>query len=131
MGDWRDRAACGSLPPEDASRLFYPDGASLKYQDDIDASKAICAGCPVRVECLVYATIRKEEHGTWGGLTEWDRRGGRRKNGIKNRTTYTKICEYCNNEYETTQTVQKTCGRRCSSLLQSRERALVREEVAS
>jgi WhiB family redox-sensing transcriptional regulator len=35
--------------------------------------KQICATCPVKIRCAEYAMTRKEPHGTWGGVTEWER----------------------------------------------------------
>jgi hypothetical protein len=37
-------------------------------------AKAICAACPVRQPCAVYALVHRELHGVWGGLSEADRR---------------------------------------------------------
>jgi hypothetical protein len=33
----------------------------------------ICAGCPVRPECLAYALAAGERDGVWGGLTPAER----------------------------------------------------------
>ena len=43
-----------------------------------DKAQAICAGCPVRQDCLdwVMALERRtgsQESGVWGGLTQWER----------------------------------------------------------
>jgi WhiB family transcriptional regulator, redox-sensing transcriptional regulator len=68
--DWRERAACRGTDPE----LFFPtrnigvsDGGS-QYQKDINAAKAVCAGCPVRKECLDFADATHQEDGIWGGI---------------------------------------------------------------
>lgn len=37
-------------------------------------AKAVCAGCPVRTECLAQALDSRIEHGIWGGMTERERR---------------------------------------------------------
>jgi hypothetical protein len=37
-------------------------------------ARQVCAGCPVRQECLEFALCHGEVHGIWGGLTERDRR---------------------------------------------------------
>ncbi|MFF0484930.1 WhiB family transcriptional regulator [Streptomyces sp. NPDC004435] len=37
-------------------------------------AKALCAGCPVRAECLAYALDERVEYGVWGGMTERERR---------------------------------------------------------
>ena len=36
-------------------------------------AKAICAGCPVRRQCLAFALRTHQVHGVWGGLTEQER----------------------------------------------------------
>jgi len=53
-----------------AAKLFYPErGESSKE------AKAVCATCPVRVECLDHAIATHERWGLWGGMTERERRG--------------------------------------------------------
>ncbi|MGW5652591.1 WhiB family transcriptional regulator [Streptomyces humi] len=37
-------------------------------------AKSVCAGCPVRLECLAHALDHREEHGVWGAMTERERR---------------------------------------------------------
>jgi hypothetical protein len=41
--------------------------------DDIEQAKVICAECPVRIECLIYAKTNGEEAGVWGGTTPAER----------------------------------------------------------
>jgi WhiB family transcriptional regulator, redox-sensing transcriptional regulator len=70
---WQWRAACRG---EDTG-LFYPPSDTevrdVKLTRERKA-KAICAGCPVRIECLEYAVRIREPHGIWGGLNELERR---------------------------------------------------------
>jgi WhiB family redox-sensing transcriptional regulator len=70
---WQWRAACRG---ED-SALFFPP-ADVEAREDRLArerkAKAICATCPVRIECLEYAIRIRESHGIWGGLNEAERR---------------------------------------------------------
>lgn len=61
---WRQDAACRS---SDAEELFA-DSAQQKR------AKAVCTGCPVRIECLVEALDNRVEFGVWGGMTERERR---------------------------------------------------------
>lgn len=62
---WEDRAACVGLNP----RLFFPaTGANA----DVAAAKAVCAGCPVRRQCLDAHLGERE--GIWAGTTEPERR---------------------------------------------------------
>lgn len=53
-----DRAACRGLPPE----MFFHSSRIVNR-----AAKAVCAGCPVRDECLEWALANNEEHGVFGG----------------------------------------------------------------
>lgn len=71
--DWQHRAACRG----ERAAAFYPP---LKPEPKADrlvrerAAKAICNGCPVRVECLEHAVHHDERYGIWGGLTDVERR---------------------------------------------------------
>jgi WhiB family transcriptional regulator, redox-sensing transcriptional regulator len=69
LGRWADLASCRSLSPD----LFFPETAN-----DEDAAKSVCAGCPVRAECLEHALAAGEPYGIWGGLTLRERRLVRR-----------------------------------------------------
>ena len=42
-------------------------------------AKQMCAGCPVRTECLAEALDNQIEWGVWGGMTERERRALLRK----------------------------------------------------
>jgi WhiB family redox-sensing transcriptional regulator len=61
---WSDRAACRTTDPDE----LFVEGAGQ------NRSKAFCAGCLVRTECLAYALDERIEHGVWGGMTERERR---------------------------------------------------------
>ncbi|MGW1068280.1 WhiB family transcriptional regulator [Streptomyces aureus] len=63
-GDWGARALCRTADPDE---LFVEGAAQHR-------AKALCAGCPVRLECLSFALDNRIEHGIWGGATERDRR---------------------------------------------------------
>jgi len=68
--DWRESGACRTAD----TALFFPVS-----DDDAGPAKAICAVCPVREQCLVFALANREEQGVWGGLTETERRRVRRR----------------------------------------------------
>jgi WhiB family redox-sensing transcriptional regulator len=70
---WQARAACRG--PQ-ASTFFPPTHAERKEErmGREQRAKAICAGCPVRQECLEYAIAIREPHGIWGGLNETERK---------------------------------------------------------
>jgi WhiB family redox-sensing transcriptional regulator len=55
--DWRHRAACLGLDPD----LFFDPARA-------DAARLACHACPVRVECLAFATEHRTT-GVWGGET--------------------------------------------------------------
>lgn len=66
---WQFHAACLGSDPD----LFFPErGESTKE------AKAICATCPVKAECMEYATSGVEKFGIWGGTSERERRAKRK-----------------------------------------------------
>lgn len=62
---WLDDAACTPLRAE----LFWPDKGG-----DSGPAKAVCAGCPVKRQCLEYALKEGEINGIWGGLDPAERK---------------------------------------------------------
>lgn len=75
--NWQNAAACRDVDPE----LFFP--ASDDYTTDanvralIEAGR-VCAGCPVRRECLTYAVESGVTHGIWAGRSPAELRAIRR-----------------------------------------------------
>lgn len=67
--DWRDDAACREYDPE----LWFPVGSGHAAQEQEEAAKHICGGCPVRPECLDWAIASGQSSGVWGGLSEYER----------------------------------------------------------
>lgn len=66
--DWTLHAACRGKPTE----LWFPaQGDPLA----VAVARRICAGCPVRAECLADALGDAERHGVWGGTSARERRG--------------------------------------------------------
>lgn len=57
--DWRHRSACRDQDPE----LFFS-----KSPEDREEAKRVCAGCPVRSQCLEWADEWGEKAGVWGGV---------------------------------------------------------------
>lgn len=67
---WQDLALCAETDPE----MFFPEkGGSTRE------AKRVCAACEVRAECLGYALDHDERFGIWGGMSERERRGLRRR----------------------------------------------------
>jgi WhiB family redox-sensing transcriptional regulator len=69
-GDWQLLAACRRADPE----LFFPVSRSGPSLDQVTQAKAICAGCPVRQQCLAFALDTRQDYGVWGGMSEEERR---------------------------------------------------------
>lgn len=67
---WRAEAACRDYDPE----IFFPED-----ENPAAKAKAICATCPVRMECLDWAIRNREPEGIWGGMTAAERRRVRRQ----------------------------------------------------
>ncbi len=66
---WKEDAACRGTDPD----VFFPSRG-----EDLVVARAVCAGCPVRGECLDFALAHNEKFGVWGGLSERERRRVRR-----------------------------------------------------
>ena len=67
--EWRDHAACRGEPTD----LFF-----IGRGESGAPAKAICARCPVRLECLIDVLERPLKFGIFAGLTEFERRPVRR-----------------------------------------------------
>jgi WhiB family transcriptional regulator, redox-sensing transcriptional regulator len=73
--DWRTRGACRDVDPE----LFFPVGTSGPAVAQTSRAKAVCARCPVSVECLEWVLATGQATGVWGGLSEDERRARSRR----------------------------------------------------
>jgi len=49
-------------PCQQQPELFFET-----YGQALELARKLCAGCPVRAECLSGALQRGEPHGVWGG----------------------------------------------------------------
>ena len=73
---WQDLANCLGVDPE----LFFPErGASTRE------AKEVCRGCVVRGEGLEFALDIGEKFGSWGGMSERERRRIRRQRALARR----------------------------------------------
>jgi len=70
---WVAQAACAGLSGPVASALFFPSRG-----EPVTEARKVCAGCPVREQCLDFALRNGEQHGIWGGTSERERRRMRR-----------------------------------------------------
>lgn len=68
---WHAEALCAQT---DANLWFNELG-----ENTAPLAKAICAQCPVRIQCLNYALDNNEKHGIFGGTDPRERRAMRRK----------------------------------------------------
>lgn len=78
-GAWSRDAACGDARDD----RHYPVGRSGAegLARGLAEAKQVCAGCPVRAECLAHAIEQGEDHGVWGGLSPAERRAVTRRRG--------------------------------------------------
>ena len=71
--EWQQRGRCRAVDSE----VFFPP-AHFEHKPEREAreaeAKAICAGCPVKVQCLEWALAVREPHGVWGGTSEIERK---------------------------------------------------------
>ncbi|MFJ2744833.1 WhiB family transcriptional regulator [Streptomyces sp. NPDC087440] len=88
IGDtsWHTRAVCHGMDPEDADECFFPPP---RDHEAIAEAKLLCAPCPVKRECLNFAVENDLKEGTWGGLTEAERRPWH--DGLPHRLDYSRI----------------------------------------
>jgi WhiB family transcriptional regulator, redox-sensing transcriptional regulator len=71
--EWQRHGLCRAA---DGSVFFPP--MHFEHKPEREArearAKAICVGCPVRVQCLEWALATREPHGVWGGRSELERK---------------------------------------------------------
>lgn len=78
---WRAAGSCLSADPD----LFFPIATGSAAMKQIEMARRICAGCPVRQQCLDWAMRMPETHGVWGGTTPEDRIRARRAHSTQRR----------------------------------------------
>ena len=71
--DWQQHGRCRATDSE----VFFPP-AHFEHKPEREVreaqAKAICAGCPVKAQCLEWALAVREPHGVWGGTSEIERK---------------------------------------------------------
>jgi WhiB family redox-sensing transcriptional regulator len=67
--DWRADGACRTADPD----LFFPVVAGTAGSKQVAKARQICAGCPVKEQCLDFALRTHEAAGIWGGTTPEER----------------------------------------------------------
>ncbi len=68
MDTWDDNWARNAQCKDSGLDTMFVRGAEQ------NRAKNVCAGCPVKMECLAEALDSKLEWGVWGGMTERERR---------------------------------------------------------
>lgn len=85
-GAWRHDAACRGKEPRHwfAVRIgsaYARSPMARTAEDPYAYGRSICAGCPVKADCLAYALdmgAAGQVDGLWGGLDEHERKGAAR-----------------------------------------------------
>lgn len=99
---WADRAACQNAAPE----AFFPEKS-----EPAEPGKRVCSRCPVVEECLEYALSNDMWYGTWGGLSEHERRRLRREMGRVH--GWTSTCVQCERTFTTAAGRASLCSEDC------------------
>ena len=69
--EWQQHGACVAT---DTELFFHPDNERGPRREAREAAaKAVCALCPVLVQCREHALSTREPFGVWGGLSEPER----------------------------------------------------------
>lgn len=68
---WHHRGACRKVDPD----IFFAESDSpLQGRERARQARAVCQGCPVRVQCLQQALDNRETAYVWGGKTVDERK---------------------------------------------------------
>ena len=71
LWEWQFEGACRDA---DENLFFHPEGERGPRRANREASaKAVCASCPVMLQCRSHALAAREPYGVWGGLSEHER----------------------------------------------------------
>ena len=71
LWDWQLQGTCREEDPE---LFFHPEGERGPSRRNRErAAKAVCARCPVVLECARHALAVREPYGVWGALSEDER----------------------------------------------------------
>lgn len=84
---WQDWAKCRDI--SNADEIFFPkNNGGRGERKDVSRAKKICATCPVRDYCLMYAIAHKIPYGVWGGRHEGERKAIDRETKVRVRRVW-------------------------------------------
>jgi len=69
-GYWQQYGECTKADPE----LFFDNS-----KDGIEEAKSFCVKCLVQNQCLEYALRTNQDSGTWGNMSEAERKALKRR----------------------------------------------------
>ncbi|QRY51838.1 WhiB family transcriptional regulator [Mycolicibacterium septicum] len=92
------------------SKVSDPDVFFSDEFEDIREAKLMCASCPIRTHCLNNALQKSRLPGTWGGLTETERRSVREG---RRTLTSSRDCAHCARPFMPRREDGKFCTRYC------------------
>ncbi|MFE4466961.1 WhiB family transcriptional regulator [Oerskovia sp. NPDC056781] len=71
LWEWQYQGSCRD---QDDTLFFHPEGErGSTRRRRAEAAKAICASCPVMMQCREQSLKVREPYGVWGGLSEDER----------------------------------------------------------
>lgn len=71
LWEWQYQGSCRDI---DGTLFFHPEGErGAARRRRIEQAKAVCAACPVLVQCREQSLASREPYGIWGGLSEEER----------------------------------------------------------
>lgn len=112
--EWMTDAACRGA----CTDRFFPERG-----DPTKETKQLCAGCPVRQECLDYALLHNERLGLWGGESPRSRRALATKR--------VRWCLRCDKRFLVPVGVmERYCGDECRSLRRNALKCESRRQLA-
>ena len=65
----------GGAPCKDIPDIFFPEDFPEKQTREyaIKVAKALCAECPIKLQCFAYAIENQEPYGIWAGTLPHER----------------------------------------------------------
>ncbi|MGW0161650.1 WhiB family transcriptional regulator [Mycobacterium sp. NPDC003323] len=80
---WQRPCGIGVVVAANRRRCFPEDSTGGNYLNRERAAKGVCNHCPVLAQCREHALNMPETLGIWGALSVRERRGLRRRTGMR------------------------------------------------